>query len=200
MIDFRTAKILGHRRNIQRYARLLAGELTELERQYLHKRIAEEHAEMERLQESQPQQAGVPIAAEDMGKGRWPPSPPRSGVVGAFTGGRANYLLNLPEDRALLPRWQDVRQAVPRAGRRRSIVWKGNRTNADWARQILQRRSRIWLHRARWRGSDVFVHVHEVEAAGMKTLIAGQLLTYNTAPARDGRTKAVNLRLLNPGR
>jgi hypothetical protein len=68
MIDFRTAKILGHRRNIQRYARLLAGELTELERQYLHKRLAEEHAELERLQESQPQQ-GVPIAAEDMGKG-----------------------------------------------------------------------------------------------------------------------------------
>jgi hypothetical protein len=58
-----------HRRNIQRYARLLAGELTELERQYLHKRIAEEQAELERLQESQPQQAGVLIAAEDMGKG-----------------------------------------------------------------------------------------------------------------------------------
>ncbi len=37
MIDFRTAKILGHRRNIQSYARLLAGKLTELERQYLHK-------------------------------------------------------------------------------------------------------------------------------------------------------------------
>jgi CspA family cold shock protein len=35
-------------------------------------------------------------------------------------------------------------------------------------------------------GSDVFVHVHE-----------GQLLTYNTAPARDGRLKAVNLRLLS---
>jgi hypothetical protein len=69
MIDFRTAKILGHRRNIQRYARLLAGELTELERQYLHKRIAEEQAELEQLQESQPQQAGVLIAAEDMGKG-----------------------------------------------------------------------------------------------------------------------------------
>jgi cold shock protein len=49
-------------------------------------------------------------------------------------------------------------------------------------------------------GSDVFVHVHDVEAAGMKTLVAGQLLTYNTAPARDGRTKAVNLRLLNPER
>jgi cold shock protein len=46
-------------------------------------------------------------------------------------------------------------------------------------------------------GSDVFVHVHEVESAGMKTLIKGQLLTYNTAPARDGRLKAVNLRLLS---
>jgi cold shock protein len=46
-------------------------------------------------------------------------------------------------------------------------------------------------------GSDVFVHVHEVESAGMKTLIKGQLITYNTAPARDGRLKAVNLRLLS---
>ena len=46
-------------------------------------------------------------------------------------------------------------------------------------------------------GSDVFVHVHEVESAGMKTLIKGQLLIYNTAPARDGRSKAVNLRLLS---
>ena len=49
-------------------------------------------------------------------------------------------------------------------------------------------------------GPDVFVHVHEVEFAGMKTLVKGQLLTYNTAPARDGRLKAVNLRLLNPER
>jgi CspA family cold shock protein len=46
-------------------------------------------------------------------------------------------------------------------------------------------------------GSDVFVPVHEVEFAGMKTLVKGQLLTYNTAPARDGRLKAVNLRLLS---
>jgi CspA family cold shock protein len=46
-------------------------------------------------------------------------------------------------------------------------------------------------------GSDVFVHVHEVESAGTKTLIKGQLLTYNTAPARDGRLKGVNLRLLS---
>src|SRR5262249_7545156 len=45
-------------------------------------------------------------------------------------------------------------------------------------------------------GTDVFVHVHDVEAAGMKTLVAGQVLVYNTTPARDGRLKAVNLRLV----
>ena len=45
-------------------------------------------------------------------------------------------------------------------------------------------------------GPDVFVHVHDVEIAGMKTLVAGQVLAYNTTPARDGRLKAVNLRLL----
>jgi len=38
--------------------------------------------------------------------------------------------------------------------------------------------------------------VHDLEAAGIKTLVAGQVLKYNTAPARDGRLKAVNLRLL----
>ena len=50
MIDFGTAKILSHLRNIQRCVTLLATELTELERQYLHKRIAEERVELERLQ------------------------------------------------------------------------------------------------------------------------------------------------------
>ena len=43
-------------------------------------------------------------------------------------------------------------------------------------------------------GPDVFVHVHDVEAADMKTLVTGQVLVYNTAPARDARLKAVNLR------
>jgi CspA family cold shock protein len=42
-------------------------------------------------------------------------------------------------------------------------------------------------------GPDVFVHVHDVETAGMKTLVP---VVYNTTPARDGRLKAVNLRLL----
>jgi 5-bromo-4-chloroindolyl phosphate hydrolysis protein len=57
MIDFHAAQVLGHRRNIQRYCRLLATELTDLERQYLHKRIAEEHAQLQRLEKSQPEQA-----------------------------------------------------------------------------------------------------------------------------------------------
>jgi cold shock CspA family protein len=39
---------------------------------------------------------------------------------------------------------------------------------------------------------------HDIEAAGMKMLIAGQLVAYEVGPARDGRSKAVNLRLLNP--
>jgi CspA family cold shock protein len=46
-------------------------------------------------------------------------------------------------------------------------------------------------------GPDVFVHVHEIETAGMKTLVAGQLVAYEVGPARDGRSKAVNLRSLN---
>ena len=59
MTDFLTAKIRSHRRNIQRYSRLLATSLSELERQYLHKRIADEQAELERweMQSSQSQHA-----------------------------------------------------------------------------------------------------------------------------------------------
>jgi len=48
MRDLRTAKIMSHQNNIRRYSRLLATDLTELEREYLHKRIAEEQAELER--------------------------------------------------------------------------------------------------------------------------------------------------------
>jgi hypothetical protein len=48
MREFRAAKILSHRRNIQRYSRLLATDITELEQEYLHKSIVEEQAELER--------------------------------------------------------------------------------------------------------------------------------------------------------
>ncbi len=45
------ARILrGHRANLDRYARMLATNLTELERQYIHRRIAEEHAAIARLE------------------------------------------------------------------------------------------------------------------------------------------------------
>jgi hypothetical protein len=50
MIDFNTARVRRHRQNIERYCRLLATELTDLERQYLHKRIAEEYAQLEQLE------------------------------------------------------------------------------------------------------------------------------------------------------
>jgi CspA family cold shock protein len=45
-------------------------------------------------------------------------------------------------------------------------------------------------------GSDVFVHVHDVEVAGMKILVPGQSLAYELGPARDGRIKAVKLRFI----
>ena len=49
-------------------------------------------------------------------------------------------------------------------------------------------------------GPDVFMHVHDIEAAGMKILVTGQLVAYEIGPARDGRSKAVKPRLLNPQR
>lgn len=41
-------------------------------------------------------------------------------------------------------------------------------------------------------GNDVFVHVSAVERAGMRTLMEGQKLTYETAMDR-GKSSAVNL-------
>jgi hypothetical protein len=50
MMDFETAKTSSHRRNLERYYWLLGTNLTELERQYILNRIAEETAELERLE------------------------------------------------------------------------------------------------------------------------------------------------------
>jgi hypothetical protein len=64
-IDYRTAKMRTHRLNIQRYGRLLATELTDLERQYLHKRIAEEQAALDRLAQTEhsgQQGRGAPVS------------------------------------------------------------------------------------------------------------------------------------------
>jgi predicted Ser/Thr protein kinase len=58
MIDFDAAQVRSHRRNIERYCRLLATELTDLERRYLHKRIAEEHAQLKQLEKRQGKRGG----------------------------------------------------------------------------------------------------------------------------------------------
>jgi DNA-binding transcriptional regulator GbsR (MarR family) len=52
MIDFKTAQVRRHQQNLERYCRLLATELTNLQRQYLHKRIAEEYAQLKRLEKA----------------------------------------------------------------------------------------------------------------------------------------------------
>jgi len=49
MPDLRTALIQGYQRNIDRYCRLLATQLTPLEREYIHKQIAQQRTELERL-------------------------------------------------------------------------------------------------------------------------------------------------------
>ena len=50
MTDTVFRRIRGHKANLDRYARLLATNLTELERQYIHRRIAEEQAAIARLE------------------------------------------------------------------------------------------------------------------------------------------------------
>jgi hypothetical protein len=60
MIDFKAAQVRRHQQNIERYCRLLATELTDLERQYLHKRIAEEYAQLKHLGKSQARTASRP--------------------------------------------------------------------------------------------------------------------------------------------
>jgi hypothetical protein len=55
MFDLHSVRIETHRRNLNRYFRLLATELTTVEREYIHKRIAEERAELDSLLASQRQ-------------------------------------------------------------------------------------------------------------------------------------------------
>jgi hypothetical protein len=69
MIDFYTAQVRRHRQNVERYCRLLATDLTDLERQYLHKRIAEEYFQLQRLEKCQAErQADLIMNAEAVGK------------------------------------------------------------------------------------------------------------------------------------
>jgi hypothetical protein len=47
MIDENFARLRAHRNNIHRYRRLLKTQLTDLERDYIERRISEEQASME---------------------------------------------------------------------------------------------------------------------------------------------------------
>ena len=49
MPNERSARIRSHQSNLERYCRLLTTELTDLERQFLRKRIAEERLKLDRL-------------------------------------------------------------------------------------------------------------------------------------------------------
>ena len=49
MMEMQAAMIEAHEKNLHRYARLLATGLSELERQFIHRRIAEERLAIERL-------------------------------------------------------------------------------------------------------------------------------------------------------
>jgi hypothetical protein len=51
MVDFETAKALGHRRNLERYHSLLRTEPTAYERKYILQRIALETAELEAIEQ-----------------------------------------------------------------------------------------------------------------------------------------------------
>ena len=50
MQDVKALRLRVHRNNLDRYARLLSTHLTETERAYIHRRIAEEHASLTRIE------------------------------------------------------------------------------------------------------------------------------------------------------
>ncbi|WP_198164242.1 hypothetical protein [Bradyrhizobium jicamae] len=49
MIDHQLARLRAHHRNIQRYRNLLQTSLTELEREFIEKRLTEEQSNLEGL-------------------------------------------------------------------------------------------------------------------------------------------------------
>jgi hypothetical protein len=54
MIEQQFARLRTHRRNIQRYRNLLQTSLTDLERQFVQRRLTEEQSNLERLANSLP--------------------------------------------------------------------------------------------------------------------------------------------------
>jgi len=62
MIDQQTARIRTHRNNIHRYQRLLRTRLTDLEREFLERRLAEEQSQLEGLTSSAHLHLGVHVS------------------------------------------------------------------------------------------------------------------------------------------
>ncbi len=54
MIDQKIVRLRTHRRNVQRYRNLLQTSLTDLERQFVQKRLTEEQSNIESLANSLP--------------------------------------------------------------------------------------------------------------------------------------------------
>lgn len=50
MIDFYVQRSKTHKTNLDRYSRILATQLTDTEREYIHRRIAEEHSALMKLE------------------------------------------------------------------------------------------------------------------------------------------------------
>ncbi len=66
MTDEKLARLRTHRNNISRYRRLLDTKLTESERQFIHRRLSEERAAMERLASSAfPLSLGITVNAPE---------------------------------------------------------------------------------------------------------------------------------------
>ena len=65
MTGLNAALISAHRANLRRYCSLLATELTELEREYIHRRIAETRLQLDHL-ESKSAQGLQPSVADGL--------------------------------------------------------------------------------------------------------------------------------------
>lgn len=54
----------------------------------------------------------------------------------------------------------------------------------------------IWIYSARERRKDIFVHITQLEKAGIRRLFDGQAVNYDIYADRDGKPAAGNIRVL----
>ena len=68
MTEEQDARIRSHQRNLNRYCRLLATDLTEIERQFIHKRIVEERLKLDLLRAEGDPRVAAFVAAQTLAK------------------------------------------------------------------------------------------------------------------------------------